>query len=480
MPGLVASSSKSEWVFDLRDTSYYDTDSDAENTDSQSHARRTVVARQRTSHDQLLKELDLSARDDSAVHVPNPWTIAKYNAACRPSVPVAMSITSAGTSDSLNKMMAERSPPVSRANNQLKPQCLPKRSAQTTLDKAFMVEKGSISKSTVSKMTKSSPAVFSDHVNTNISSFTTKNDETGGFWADAHTPTSNATISKLGLRNELLRDYASRISDSDVQSVPHLSSSTSATTDHTGSLYTHSDLAKFSPRSYAGNSEFTRSQEIIANTSPVQKYSLIPNICPVSLSKETPDPLPVQTSPTCLTPSQSDPLLSHGSFFDQQPCDGHYICSNSVYLPVRRKIGPALTVQQYSRPNGNQNIKSNIGLKRSLEDDDPDSTWSTLPRRDNKRLKTNYFTKPTIKNSGKFRLPISTHSLSLSSTVTIDTEKLPDGKKLTLYKPPPRNKLESIAQPVILRVRKASPKEIKDINANRGLEEMDLVTQGMV
>ena len=69
MPGLLAGSS--DWSFTLRTTC---NDSDTDDDD---------VRGGKGSDIRLLKDLDLSAREDTAQFKPNPWAIAKMNAACR-------------------------------------------------------------------------------------------------------------------------------------------------------------------------------------------------------------------------------------------------------------------------------------------------------------------------------------------------------------------------------------------------------------
>ncbi|KAF8526536.1 hypothetical protein BU17DRAFT_62030 [Hysterangium stoloniferum] len=74
MPGLTRSSDHgTNWIFNLRDHDY-DSGSDDSPNDG----------KQPSSDSQLLKTLDLSTREDNAQYKPNPWTIAKLNAACRP------------------------------------------------------------------------------------------------------------------------------------------------------------------------------------------------------------------------------------------------------------------------------------------------------------------------------------------------------------------------------------------------------------
>ena len=71
MPGLL---STTDWVFDLRDCAH---DSDLDEDEDGANAKKS-------SDSDILKTLDLSSREDTAHYKPNPWAIAKLNAACRP------------------------------------------------------------------------------------------------------------------------------------------------------------------------------------------------------------------------------------------------------------------------------------------------------------------------------------------------------------------------------------------------------------
>lgn len=73
MPGLL---STPDWIFTLRDCAQ-DSDSDSDDTN-----------RKQSSDSDILKTMDLSSREDAAHYKPNPWAIAKMNAACRPPPPL--------------------------------------------------------------------------------------------------------------------------------------------------------------------------------------------------------------------------------------------------------------------------------------------------------------------------------------------------------------------------------------------------------
>jgi hypothetical protein len=72
-----ATMSSSDWSFNLR--TLHPDDSD----DSDSEPQPTAVS----DETQLLKDLDLSSRQESVDYKPNPWNIAKINAASRPNRP---------------------------------------------------------------------------------------------------------------------------------------------------------------------------------------------------------------------------------------------------------------------------------------------------------------------------------------------------------------------------------------------------------
>ena len=70
MPGLLSASG---WVFNLADYSH-DSDSDEDDANT----------KRLSSDADVLRTMDLSSREDAAHYKPNPWAIAKLNAACRP------------------------------------------------------------------------------------------------------------------------------------------------------------------------------------------------------------------------------------------------------------------------------------------------------------------------------------------------------------------------------------------------------------
>ncbi|KIJ35286.1 hypothetical protein M422DRAFT_262452 [Sphaerobolus stellatus SS14] len=82
----MASTDASSWSFNLRD--YDCSDSGSEGEEEQEN---TVERLSSDSH--LLKSLDLSAREDTASFKPNPWAIAKMNAVCRANAKQAPQIT---------------------------------------------------------------------------------------------------------------------------------------------------------------------------------------------------------------------------------------------------------------------------------------------------------------------------------------------------------------------------------------------------
>ncbi|KAI0080454.1 hypothetical protein K474DRAFT_257280 [Panus rudis PR-1116 ss-1] len=70
------------WSYNLHSRSNCDEEDSDEETPPSSQLRISEDAR-------LMRDLDLASRKDEAVYKPNPWTIAKANAASRPSVPTA-------------------------------------------------------------------------------------------------------------------------------------------------------------------------------------------------------------------------------------------------------------------------------------------------------------------------------------------------------------------------------------------------------
>ena len=72
------------WSFSLRDYNYADDFSSSDDSDDAEDGSGTAHPR---SEANLLQELDIASRQDTANYRPNPWSIAKANAASRPSVP---------------------------------------------------------------------------------------------------------------------------------------------------------------------------------------------------------------------------------------------------------------------------------------------------------------------------------------------------------------------------------------------------------
>lgn len=77
MPGLLSNKASEGWVFNLRDCAQ----------DSESGEDGADTKRSSASESDILKTMDLSSREDTAHYKPNPWAIAKLNAACRPPPP---------------------------------------------------------------------------------------------------------------------------------------------------------------------------------------------------------------------------------------------------------------------------------------------------------------------------------------------------------------------------------------------------------
>lgn len=76
----------SDWTYDFRSSHpSFDSDSDS---DSHPEASLSSTTEHLTDDAKLLQELDLTSRQDTAQYKPNPWSIAKVNAASRPSKPM--------------------------------------------------------------------------------------------------------------------------------------------------------------------------------------------------------------------------------------------------------------------------------------------------------------------------------------------------------------------------------------------------------
>ena len=67
-----------DWAFNFRSSHFgaYDTDSDSEEGPA-------VAAEKDSEEEKLAKDLDISERQEAAVYKPNPFSIAKINAAAR-------------------------------------------------------------------------------------------------------------------------------------------------------------------------------------------------------------------------------------------------------------------------------------------------------------------------------------------------------------------------------------------------------------
>ncbi|TFK33987.1 hypothetical protein BDQ12DRAFT_764600 [Crucibulum laeve] len=84
------------WSFNFRTAQFDDSDSsDSEESRCETKARSKNNGSELMSHEkELMKDLDLSTREDNAVYKPNPFTLAKINAAARATAPKPTSCTS--------------------------------------------------------------------------------------------------------------------------------------------------------------------------------------------------------------------------------------------------------------------------------------------------------------------------------------------------------------------------------------------------
>ena len=72
-----------DWSFNLRSTTrFFDSDDSDDDVDNVGDAGTSSLLS--SSNSQILREIDLAAREDSAQYKPNPWSIARVNAASRP------------------------------------------------------------------------------------------------------------------------------------------------------------------------------------------------------------------------------------------------------------------------------------------------------------------------------------------------------------------------------------------------------------
>ena len=88
-----------DWSFSLRSSGFFDSDDDNEenvgNAGNYSHPP--------SSSSKTLQQIDLAAREDSALYKPNPWSIARINAASRPRQPNA-TLTSTSEKPAVKKL----------------------------------------------------------------------------------------------------------------------------------------------------------------------------------------------------------------------------------------------------------------------------------------------------------------------------------------------------------------------------------------
>ncbi|KAH9946479.1 hypothetical protein B0H21DRAFT_417109 [Amylocystis lapponica] len=88
LKGKCSTSTYRGWLYNLRACQY---SSDEDSEDEGSAVTKTSLKAVETLPDdvQLLRDLDISSRHDDAVFKPNPWTIAKVNAASRQKKPLS-------------------------------------------------------------------------------------------------------------------------------------------------------------------------------------------------------------------------------------------------------------------------------------------------------------------------------------------------------------------------------------------------------
>jgi len=73
-----------DWSFSLRSSTGFFDDTDTDDDDGENVGDAGASSRLSSSSSQNLQQIDLAAREDSAQYKPNPWSIAKVNAASRP------------------------------------------------------------------------------------------------------------------------------------------------------------------------------------------------------------------------------------------------------------------------------------------------------------------------------------------------------------------------------------------------------------
>ncbi|GJJ10356.1 hypothetical protein Clacol_004582 [Clathrus columnatus] len=484
MPGLLVSTHKADtgWIFNLRDTSAYDADSDPELNENET----TVVANKRPSHAQLLKDIDLSAREDTAVYKPNPWTIAQQNSACRPSSCASFTAPISTSKSGILSTTATTDYHSSSASF-INKTCsgVSKKSVQTTLDKLFTVEKaGTSSKPTFSKARQLPFKYDNRNAFTSVTSETERQPATASFnksAVDTNRDDSDEIKSTLSPAMsslpEVYQDEPSRLPTLKAQN--KVSSPLSSVNpvlseqENQDLLYMHSDYPDGSweysvemndhlendPTELLNTldtrtaSDWTRTlehlrEELLMPSSNIDQIQGHESIEPAqSLLSDYANRIPIASS------IQNHSNSSHHNSHDANPLPSFSSSGRSDMntLPQLRST--------YFNNSTIQSRGSDARQTRRIDDEDPDLTWSTLPSRHRKKpVKT----KTYFKNSGKFKLPFLPARMTIDTTIVASTTKnLPNGKQLTFYKPPSREQFDLDDKPVILRIRKGNRQDWK-------------------
>lgn len=92
-----------DWSFSLRSATGFFNDADSDD-DNEETLGDTEISPRLSSSSYMLQQIDLATREDSAQYKPNPWSIARVNAASRPRQPTA-------AVNSVSEMTAAKKPP---------------------------------------------------------------------------------------------------------------------------------------------------------------------------------------------------------------------------------------------------------------------------------------------------------------------------------------------------------------------------------
>jgi hypothetical protein len=397
----------SVWAFNLRSYGCRDPDDTDSESDDGEETRDSA---------RLHDGLDISSRYDTADYKPNPWTIAKINAASRSQG----NLQRTGTDDVDSEQKLKTAPPLSNKSN-IEGRKFPRELLDA--DKPLVYLKDVQTSSAIDQIA------------------------------------SSSTTPELRLASKSAqptRKHPASINFPDLETSDGLKLDSAPKSTHTASAFPPS----WSSSSFHG---FPDALPRIADAPHnVDALSHIANLLPhtAAVLPHTAD-VPLPTSSAGFAAYNSTKVFPT-SFSSPVTTVRTNVCHYSSPIPPRRSH---VLSNSRHRSKPVQVTRPAINHFRAPfdEEEDPDASWSTLPSR---KPKANY-PKTTVMHSGKFRLPVTTPLCRRPD----NQEGEPVGRRsIILYRPPP---MRNGSQPSMVTnsniAASSSPRQSEPLSASSGL-----------